>query len=1145
MSKPLPPPPPPPPPPPTTSASAAPPRPRQIGPYRLGKLLGKGGMGEVFQAFDERLDRAVAVKRLRMDPTAIDRRRFRREARILAKLGHPAIVQIFDIVEDDAGDWIVMEFIDGPTLAKMRRQSALDVSLVLDYARQIASALDAAHARDIVHRDLKSENVMVLPSGYVKVLDFGLARRYALGDGGGAELDSGISHANRIVGTPRAMSPEQIAGHHLDARSDLFSMGILLYELLTTISPFRGDGVGDTIQRVITHIPPSVHTVRSEVPPALSQLIDQMLAKEPAHRPQSASDVAQAIRAIHPDAPATPRPPSDLQQIDTFDGERSRVSGLLDSKGAVGTPSRYLGERRQVTVLCCDVRMPHRRTGALEAPDPETLIEVLPALRAHVEACVERFDGTVDHTIQQHRVVAYFGYPIAHEDDAARAVRAALALIDPPAAAFAKLALRVGVHTGAAVIAAPSSSGAAGGSESPGSAPSLIAGGTLDTAGAMLALATRDQVVLSAATRRLVRQSFAVEPIASPDGHVGGWRATSALDPLRADVDSSIEGLPMIARGLELELLRSRWQLVAGGRGQVVLVTGEAGIGKSRLVSAFRGALRGDEQPRWWTAYGSPFLQNSPLAPIITLLGREVLGRAHIDQPGGDDDERARLDAFLQRYDLPRDEMRALLGALLNLQHTADPSAAPISPDVQRKKTLDALVALLLEMADEEPWVLMIEDLHWVDPSTLELLDRVVEHAPSTGLFLLATSRPHGEAIWHHGASLTRIQIENLTAAEGEALIDRVAAGRALPPDLRSQILERTDGVPLFIEELTQAILEANLESDSFMIPATLRDSLTARLDRLGSAKEIAQMASVIGRSFTLNVLAAAAGDELAGDITLQPDVDRLVTAGLLYCKGFGPSRTYTFKHALIQDIAYDSLLRKDRETLHRRVGDVMARQMREPKTSARAEIVAHHYTEAGAPAEAVPHWVQAGHEAMGRSAYREAIEHLRMAQIELMQLPESPARDLDELQIHTALGLALHVVSGYTHPEVERSFTRALDLIDGVDDLGQQIATLWGIYALHSTGGRLHTAREITDRMVDLVSANETRATQADEAARARHNALACSARVARGTVHRFLGALHEASSCYEKALMRYPADAPAQPAVQLQVDPRVLGLA
>ncbi|MEM7351633.1 MAG: serine/threonine-protein kinase, partial [Acidobacteriota bacterium] len=277
---------------------------QQLGPYKLGLLLGEGGMGKVYRAFDDRLGRWVAAKRVRGEATERGRARLLQEARTLARLGHPAIVQIFDVVEDAAGDWIVMELIEGPTLTELMRDGPLEPSLVLDYGRQIASALEAAHSLGVVHRDLKNENVMALPSGYIKVLDFGLARRTTVrsaedlpvGEGDG--FADSLSRSGRVVGTPRAMSPEQAAGRRVDARSDLFALGTLLYEVLTGRSPFAAANVAETLRRVQLLEPPPVQQLRARVPGRLSQLVERLLDKDPSRRPTSAGAVEAELTAI-------------------------------------------------------------------------------------------------------------------------------------------------------------------------------------------------------------------------------------------------------------------------------------------------------------------------------------------------------------------------------------------------------------------------------------------------------------------------------------------------------------------------------------------------------------------------------------------------------------------------------------------------------------------------------------------------------------------------------------------------------------------------------------------------------------------------------------------------------------------------------
>ncbi|MEE8522544.1 MAG: protein kinase [Thermoanaerobaculia bacterium] len=464
----------------------------EIGPYRLEKKLGKGGMGEVYRAYDRRLERRVALKQIRprkaSDPRA--RQRFLREARAAARLSHPAIVQVHDILEAEGGDWLVMELVEGHTLRRVLSDGPMSTMEAIGLTIEIAGGLAEAHAEGIVHRDLKAENILVTTDGRAKILDFGIAKRLDL------ESEASLTAEGQLLGTPQAMSPEQAMGRSIDHRSDLFSLGSLVYEMVTGTSPFAAAGAVKTLQRICTYRQTPAHKLTPDAPRPLSDLIDNLLEKDPAHRPQSAAEVALAAKRLARNLGsgnsvthvAVPRNISAAIEAETVDEPSTAVR---------------LAERRQVTVMCCDLVSISNTTGSL---DPEALYEVLPQFQSLADEVLERFGGHLE-SLLSHRLLVYFGFPQLRDDDAERAVGAALELIAAieeynaelaSGADSIELAVRIGIHTGKAVVL-------------PSLREQLALGKTLDLATGLVALAAPNTVMISDATHHLTESSFSYE----------------------------------------------------------------------------------------------------------------------------------------------------------------------------------------------------------------------------------------------------------------------------------------------------------------------------------------------------------------------------------------------------------------------------------------------------------------------------------------------------------------------------------------------------------------------------------------------------------------------------------------------------------
>jgi class 3 adenylate cyclase/tetratricopeptide (TPR) repeat protein len=701
-------------------------------------------------------------------------------------------------------------------------------------------------------------------------------------------------------------------------------------------------------------------------------------------------------------------------------------------------PAESRTERRQVTVLSCDLE----DSGALSRRlDPEDMMQVIEVWQAACDDIIAHHGGAIVRTAG-HGVLAYFGYPRADEEAAANAVRAGLALseairgLDLPIGG--PLRAQVGVATGLVVIGDLTSPG--------GRHETGVAGDTPNLALQLQRIAPPDGVVVSEATQRITEGLFVYREFGQPilpgyDAPAPAFQATATTDArTRSQARRQKSQTSLIGREAELAQIFEAWALAQEGEGQVVLVQGEAGIGKSRLIDAFRASLADGPVPSIW--YCAPNYADSALHPVAEQLAHA----AGFDDDDAPESRRAKLGALLERYGVTLAEHAAVLAELLGVP--ADPGRLVLTPDKRKAVTLDALIRIMEQAARDNPAVFVIEDLHWADPTTLEMLQHATQQAAQHPWLILATARPEFECGWSDHADVVQVQLSRLDAADAARICGELGAAVVLPGDMVKQIVARSDGVPLFVEEITKAVLESMAGASTasgvarVAIPNTLQDSLAARLDRLGSAKQVASLAAAIGRRFSYSLLAAVAPQEPP---ELREALRALTRAGLLERTGVPPSSNYLFKHALIRDAAYDSLLKKERQALHGRI----AAALREQRTDAqRAEpaLLAYHLTESGAIAEAIPVWVEAGQRAAAQAAHVEAVSHLQTALDLLRRLPDDPARAADELQILLGLAASLGASRGYSIPEIAVALADARAICARLGEAADLFAVLRGI---------------------------------------------------------------------------------------------------
>ncbi len=710
-------------------------------------------------------------------------------------------------------------------------------------------------------------------------------------------------------------------------------------------------------------------------------------------------------------------------------------------------------ERRQLTVMFCDLV---GSTALSTKLDPEDLREVIKSFQDECRKAIEGFAGFVARYMGD-GVLAYFGYPQAHEDDAERGVRAGLAVVESMAELNQRLAgrhelelsARIGIATGAVVVGDIIGEGAA--------EEAAVVGETPNLAARLQALAGPNQVLIAPATHQLLGALFEYEDAGSHqlkgiEQPVPLWRVVG-----ESDIDSRYKAkrlgaqLPLVGRQEELGLLLRSWEASKEGHGQTVLIQGEAGIGKSRLVEALRGRL--SEENYIWVAHRcSPYHSNSALYPIIEHI-RRAAGWSREDGP---EQKLDKLEAALGRQSLPLDEAVPLLSQLLSLPLPRDRyPPLSLSAQQQREQTLDALAGWILDEAERTPVLCVWEDLHWVDPTTLELLGIYIEQSPTVSMLNVLTYRPEFMAPWSMHSHMTPITLNRLERSEAEALIRHQAGGKAVPQIVLEHIVEKADGVPLYVEELTKTILKSESLSEhaneyvlngslaELQIPNTLQDSLMARLDRAPTMREVAQVGSVLGREFAYEILSALVGLD---EPQLKSGLGQLVENELLYQRGRPPRSRYIFKHALIQDAAYQSLLKRTRVQYHLQVGKLLEAQF--PETvEAHPELLAHHYTEGGAAKEAITAWLKAGRLASSRGSNLEAVTHLNNGLSVVKDLPDDRDRVQHELKLQFALGGVYLQMRGHWAPEVEIAFARARELCEQIGDAPELVPTLFGLW--------------------------------------------------------------------------------------------------
>lgn len=1126
--------------------------------YEVLSRIGEGGFSLVYKARQLSTSQDVAIKVLRaerMDEVGRGESqvaRFQREMNLIGRMRHPHIVRLLDSGSLPSGQvFTVLELVDGESLASLLgKKERLPSDESYRLMGQVLDALCCAHHEGVVHRDLKPENIMITSTGgrkNVQVLDFGvsgLLRSFR------DEKYRALTMTGEFYGTPSYMAPEQLLGEELTERTDIYAWGLIFLEMLLGYRVVDGASPAQVMSRHLSSAPTPIPDALLKHP--LGQFLRRVTAKDHRVRPATAQQALAELESIDP-AGLQVRPRYESVELmvaptrgsssgwglqeDTIQGMEPttcRACGALNPPGmdycggcgatqgrspesapswpaisrSEGLP-RTRSVRQHLIALAGELRF---ATVSGEEADPYDLLRALRAFHQAAEEVLGAQRGFLARNDGEEFTV-YFGYPRHHEDDALRALRTARGLFEVAGGACASLLrelglrvmLRCGVHCGMVVVSRTSSR------EMP-----LLLGGVPQTARSAMAKASAGEILIGEPMRRLVKGAFVLRARGEVEAAWGEPRVPIYL--VQEERRGAAGAVSLVGRGVELGLLGNLWRQVKAGRGQAASLIGAAGIGKSLILQTFLEKIQGEDCV-WWKCACAPEFKHSAYHSLLVGL-RERLSSASLGA----------LEELLSDLQMDVEEHLPWLALLLSISLEGSRYELPaFGPPRSNMKILEALCALWFALAEEKPLVLLVEDLHWADSATLGALEALVEQVSVAPVFLLTSARPSFPPPWSSRSHVTSISLNRLTRHEVDEMARAAAGEKSLSDEVLALVRKRTDGVPLFVEEFVRALLDADVmtqEGDVWglkqevpdeLIPSTLRSLISARLDHLGEARDLASLASVLGREFSYGVLRALWGGE---EEELQPRIRYLVEAGVLQQKGRFPRAMLSFRHALVRDGAYDALLAGERRSHHQRAASALLTASPELAVL-QPEMLAHHLTLAGEPNEALTYWKKAGESASQRSANTEAAHNFQES-LRLLRLQPREERSLElELELLLKLGGALVATSGYASSRIAEVFGQAYDLCKKLGGAPQRFPVLWGLWVYYHTRGQFSLASELGHGLMTLADVTGDSGVRLEA-----HNALGatafCAGDAEESLQHLFEGALrYEEEKHHKHALM------------------------
>jgi TOMM system kinase/cyclase fusion protein len=999
--------------------------------YRFIKKLGKGGFSDVFLAEQRNSGEHVAVKMIKAETTGteLDRKaaRFRREMLLYGKLNHPNIVKVIDSGETDNGIlFITFEYIKGITLADLLKQEgSLSLARTMHLMKQVLHGLNEAHSQGIIHRDLKPENIMIAAddtSGQVKILDFGISTFIQkLSDD-----STRLTMTREFLGTPCYSAPEQLRGEAVSVKVDTYAWGLIFLECITGRSPFSGQTIPAIVQQQLT--PSPIPLPAAIINHQLGTLLRWVLEKDAARRAGNVTIIASHLETVSIET----MPQSNGFLTNTLTAEESDSTRVMIYETVSAPP-----ERRQITVFCCAIDMQMTQSGMSN----EVMDEIYQDLMESAGNLTKRF-GAYTASDSGDRIFAYFGFPDAGDTDARRAARCALELANvftQRNAVFSKqhgitVSFRIGINTGTITVRKHSHN-----------VPTL-SGFVLNYAGKLCRVAQPNTILVSKSSFLLLNHTIELQENNSGFGDellsdnnvytlTGEKRSDSLIDIFNDTMS------PMIGRDGELARLYDLWTTIRSNSiGKAILLQGEAGIGKSRLSAEFAKKIS-EEHGAWIECRCLPEGKNSALHPILSFLRNQF----RLSESSSQKDNSSSLERHLNQFGIDCSIAMPIFGSWLGVS-VEGYTMPQFSPQKQKDIVLQLSSEILARTAQDSGSIIMVEDLHWADPTTIEFLPKLFEQVKKRGVMLCMTARPVFVPSWN-SSDADVVSLSGLNDEYVEEIVKAIFGTEEIGRETLAKIVSRVDGVPLFIEEIAKLIRENKLNKEN--IPLTLRDLLNSKIDLLGPARETAQLASVIGREFDYNLIEKVSHKDAA---SLLADLDHLISAGIIHLQLVVGNPHYVFHHALVRDAAYEGIDKRVRKEMHARIAEVLEREFNKEKETS-PELLAWHWAEAQNYLNAVTYGINASAQYLIKSLYIEALSHATSCNEWVKNIIDISVKTKMELQILQML-IPLYIsTKGFAAPEVEFVNNRLDELRDYINNDSNVLSSiLWGKVIYYET---------------------------------------------------------------------------------------------